>query len=66
MKALAIRGTRRGECELAAAVRAISDGSVPRFGASDCRCPGHLFRFAYDPLHTARFQRLLTEWRASV
>ncbi len=63
VKALAIRGTRRGECELAAAVRAISDGSVPRFGASDCRCAGHLFCFADDPLHTARFQRLLTDWR---
>ncbi|HNR98619.1 MAG TPA: DNA/RNA nuclease SfsA [Planctomycetota bacterium] len=63
VKALPIRGTRRGECELAAAVRAICDDSVPRFGASDCRCPGHLFRFAADPLQTAPFQQVLTLWR---
>ncbi len=63
VRALAIRGTRRGECGLAADMRAIADGSVPRFGSSDCRCPGHLFLFAEDPVHTARFQKLLTEAR---
>jgi sugar fermentation stimulation protein A len=63
VRALPIRGTRGCECELAAAVRAIADASLPRFGSSDCRCPGHLFRFDADPLHTAGFQRLLTEWR---
>ncbi len=63
VRALAIRATDRAECDLAAALRAVADSAVPRFGSSDCRCPGHLFHFAADPLHTAAFQRLLTDWR---
>lgn len=63
VRALAIRATGRAECDLAAALRAIADWSVPRFGSSDCRCPGHLFHFAADPLRTPAFQRLLTDWR---
>jgi Uri superfamily endonuclease len=41
-----------GECELAAALAALP-GAVRlprRFGASDCRCAGHLVRFARRPL----------------
>lgn len=65
-RALAIRATTRGECELAAALRAIAASAVPRFGSSDCRCAGHLFHFGDDPLPTPAFQRLLTDWRHRV
>jgi sugar fermentation stimulation protein A len=33
----------RLECRIARALSRILGLSVPRFGASDCRCPGHLF-----------------------
>jgi sugar fermentation stimulation protein A len=35
------------ECELAAALASVA-GVVPGFGASDCRCAGHLFRAPHD------------------
>lgn len=40
-----------GECELAAGVMQALDGRVAarRFGASDCRCPGHLVMTAASP-----------------
>jgi sugar fermentation stimulation protein A len=39
------------ECRLARALAALDglDPAVPRFGASDCRCPTHLFRAASRP-----------------
>ncbi len=42
------------ECRLAAAVGRLSGAAlaVPRFGASDCRCLGHLYRLA-GPLDPA-------------
>ena len=41
-----------GECELAAALAALSGAErhPRRFGAGDCRCAGHLVRFARRPL----------------
>jgi Uri superfamily endonuclease len=40
------------ECLLAQALGATATGrcAVPRFGASDCRCGGHLFELADDDL----------------
>jgi sugar fermentation stimulation protein A len=40
------------ECRLAEALTATGAGRlcVPRFGASDCRCPGHLFALAEPDL----------------
>lgn len=42
-----------GECELAGALEALPGAErLPRrFGAGDCRCAGHLVRFARRPLH---------------
>lgn len=39
------------ECDLARAVRALATAAtpVPRFGASDCRCPAHLVYFVDRP-----------------
>jgi len=44
--AIIMPGPRRRECELAEDLSARFELAVPRFGASDCRCPGHLF---YSP-----------------
>jgi len=44
-------GAERRECALAAALLARPGAAVvvPRFGASDCRCPAHLIHFAAPP-----------------
>lgn len=41
--ALMMPGPRSRECQVAKALAARFDLAVPRFGASDCRCVGHLF-----------------------
>jgi len=38
-------GTQPMECPWAARLAAIGSIHIPGFGASDCRCPGHLMRF---------------------
>ncbi len=52
----AVSGERL-ECRWAEAARALPGAEVvvPRFGASDCRCPAHLYRFAQRP-DFARFK----------
>ncbi|MCL4467217.1 MAG: GIY-YIG nuclease family protein [Chloroflexi bacterium] len=44
VRAWALVGRERQECALAAALARQPGSSlaVPRFGSSDCRCPGHL------------------------
>jgi sugar fermentation stimulation protein A len=41
--AIVIPGPREQECRIADELRRMYDSPVPGFGASDCRCPGHLF-----------------------
>ncbi|UCD53329.1 MAG: GIY-YIG nuclease family protein [Phycisphaerales bacterium] len=41
--ALIVPGPRRRECELGRELGRIYALAVPGFGASDCRCGGHLF-----------------------
>jgi sugar fermentation stimulation protein A len=43
MGAIIVPGLRERECQLAAELAGLYDLAVPGFGASDCRCPGHLF-----------------------
>ena len=38
-------GTEREECAWSASLATIGTLHAPGFGASDCRCPGHLVRF---------------------
>ncbi|MFW6158794.1 MAG: GIY-YIG nuclease family protein [Planctomycetota bacterium] len=40
--ALVVPGPKSRECELAAELAECFALAVPGFGASDCRCPGHL------------------------
>jgi HEAT repeat protein len=44
-------GPTRQECAWAAAAAALPGANVvaPRFGASDCRCPAHLFHYSRQP-----------------
>ena len=44
--AITIAGPRERECELAAELAGTFERAAPGFGASDCRCGGHLF---YSP-----------------
>lgn len=61
---LAIRSSRRQECDLAADVGRMYGLAIPRFGASDCGCPGHLFHAgATAPLHDPAFHTLLQRYR---
>jgi len=41
--AITIAGPRETECELANKLAGMFKRAVPVFGASDCRCGGHLF-----------------------
>jgi sugar fermentation stimulation protein A len=61
--ALPIRSSAPLEHTLAQAVGRIADGCVTAFGSSDCNCPGHLFRFADDPLKRQAFIDLLLHFR---
>lgn len=47
----ALNTDERSECRWAAAAQTLPTASVPapRFGASDCRCPAHLFQFSTRP-----------------
>jgi len=44
-------GTRKKECAWAKVLASLPGASapVPRFGASDCRCPAHLIHFVAPP-----------------
>jgi len=48
--AIVMQGTRRAECALARRLAALSPHAIPGFGASDCRCRGHLFHLSEWPL----------------
>ncbi len=61
--AIPVRSSVPLEHELASAVGAIADECVAGFGASDCGCPGHLFRFSQDPFRMPAFIDLLQAFR---
>jgi sugar fermentation stimulation protein A len=57
---------KRAECRLAA--RLVADGArrtVPRFGASDCRCAGHLVRLR-GPADVARLRKSIDTRRGAI
>jgi sugar fermentation stimulation protein A len=41
--AITVAGPRQRECELARELAGMFESAAPGFGASDCRCGGHLF-----------------------
>ncbi len=60
---LPVRASVSLECPMAAAVRKISDWTIPDFGASDCRCGSHLFGMAGDPRQSPGFIDLIQYYR---
>ncbi len=60
---LAIRSSTRLECEIAKALSAIAEWTIPGFGCTDCSCETHLFGMSSDPLHSETFQKLLQYFR---
>ena len=62
-QALPIRASDPLECELADALRKISDWEVPNFGSSDCSCNSHLLGMSEDPFHSPEFISLLQYFR---
>jgi sugar fermentation stimulation protein A len=61
--ALPVRSSVPLECEMAGAVRKISEWSVPRFGSSDCSCESHLFGLAENPINNPTFVDRLQYFR---
>ena len=47
----------------ATALGEMAGWDVPRFGASDCRCPTHLFGFRDNPVRDPRFIDMLLRFR---
>jgi sugar fermentation stimulation protein A len=61
--ALPIRTQDVLECEIAQAIKGISQWEVPRFGSSDCSCPSHLYGMSQNPFHSPKFISLLQYYR---
>jgi sugar fermentation stimulation protein A len=61
--ALAIRASTSLECEIARAMMAIAQWTIPNFGSTDCDCSTHLFGFPDDPLYREDFHRLVQHFR---
>jgi sugar fermentation stimulation protein A len=61
--ALAIRSSRRLECDVAKALSRIAEWRIPGFGCTDCDCDTHLFGMSIDPLHSEDFHKLLQYFR---
>ena len=69
---LPIRSSGDLECEIAGDLEGLHDVEggdgggvevVKGFGASDCRCPGHLFYSEKDPMDSTDFHRLIQYYR---
>jgi sugar fermentation stimulation protein A len=61
--ALPVRTSDELECELAGAVRKISQWEIPGFGSSDCNCASHLFGMHEDPSASGAFIDMLLYFR---
>ena len=61
--AIPIRSGFDDECDLATDLAAVTEGSVPGFGCSDCSCDSHLFRMTGSPLSSPPFIDLLLHYR---
>jgi len=60
---LVIEGDERRECAWAAWVEGAALATVDGFGASDCRCQGHLFHISQAPGPAARNRFAEQAWR---
>jgi sugar fermentation stimulation protein A len=60
---LPIRTSDDIECEVASAIKEISDEELIDFGSTDCSCNSHLFYFKKDPLDRPNFNNILQYFR---
>ena len=51
------------ECSTAGRIDGMADGSIHRFGSSDCSCPSHLFYFKNQPFYTPAFNDFILHLR---
>ena len=61
--ALPIRSHVNMECEIASAMKGISEDEIKGFGASDCNCASHLYVMNEDPLSSENFHDFLQYYR---
>ncbi|MGQ9645310.1 MAG: GIY-YIG nuclease family protein [Thermodesulfobacteriota bacterium] len=61
--AFVVRSSARLECKMGGALSKICESTIPGFGCSDCPCDTHLFGMREDPLHSAKFKKLLQSFR---
>lgn len=61
--ALPVRASVDLECEIARALRKITQWPMPGFGPPDCSCEGHLFGMDEDPVHSPAFIGTLLHFR---
>ncbi len=62
-RGLPIRSSEDLECDIASALKKISDWEVSHFGCSDCACGSHLFGMRQDPFRSPGFISLLQHFR---
>jgi sugar fermentation stimulation protein A len=60
---LAIRSSRRLECDIVKALSGIAEWCIPGFGSTDCGCDTHLFGMSINPLHSEDFHQMLQYFR---
>ncbi|MEZ0344507.1 MAG: DNA/RNA nuclease SfsA [Caldimicrobium sp.] len=63
LKAVTIVSSENLECLLVEDIKNIADDIITRFGASDCKCPSHLFYFKENPLQLEKFIHILNYYR---
>jgi sugar fermentation stimulation protein A len=51
------------ECEIATAIKKISQWDIPGFGSSDCACKSHLFGMNDNPEYSHSFIKMLLHFR---
>jgi len=61
--ALPVRASEDLEHDLAESLGKLAEWSIPRFGASDCRCATHLFGFNTNPTRDPKFIEMLLRFR---
>ncbi len=65
LRSVPIRSSEPLECILSWELKMISDGYIPDFGSSDCRCQGHLYWKKDNPFQDEGFIDIILKYRIS-
>ena len=60
---LAIRSSRREECQIAKTMSKLLSPGPKGFGSSDCNCPSHLYYSRVNPLEDPSFHKAVQSYR---